>query len=362
MPRCPTGSTEFKSGVARALDYVAATGVKRVHMMAGNAARSDPKAEASYRRAIEYAAPIFAERGVDLLLEPINARNMPGYFLNDFAYTRDLIASLGLPNVKLQFDVYHRQIMHGDVTMAFRALQPIVGHIQVASVPSRHEPDGEELNFPFLFAEFDRLGYDGYIGCEYNPRAGTVEGLGWFQPYRRSLTCRCFSAPSPTTIRAPPISRTRSIATASRPFKPSACPAAGFEADDAEAIVVALKIRSVEARRAVEAATAAYDWLASRGARHVMYKVCSTFNSTDAGNIGPVGEALGAQRAGGCILVTPGLSGDRTHRLSRASVRRLGSLEREPAQGPSAQSDARFQSRAGACSGSRKAPSVSSTC
>ena len=111
---------------------------------------------------------------------------MPGYFLNDFPYTRDLIASLGLPNLKLQFDVYHRQIMHGDVTMAFRALQPIVGHIQVASVPSRCEPDGEELNFPFLFAEFDRLGYDGYIGCEYNPRAGTVEGLKWYQPYRRA--------------------------------------------------------------------------------------------------------------------------------------------------------------------------------
>ena len=182
----PDRFEEFKSGVARALDYVAATGVKRVHMMAGNAARSDPKAESSYRRAIEYAAPVFAERGVDLLLEPINARNMPGYFLNDFPYTRDLIASLGLPNLKLQFDVYHRQIMHGDVTIAFRTLQPIVGHVQVASVPSRCEPDGEELNFPFLFAEFDRLGYDGYIGCEYNPRAGTVEGLKWFQSYRRA--------------------------------------------------------------------------------------------------------------------------------------------------------------------------------
>ena len=182
----PDRFAEFKSGVARALDYVAATGVKRVHMMAGNASRSDPKAEASYRRAIEYAAPVLAGRGVDVLLEPINARNMPGYFLNDFAYARDLIASLGLSNVQLQFDVYHRQIIHGDVTMAFRALQPIVGHIQVASVPSRHEPDGEELNFPFLFAEFDRLGYDGYIGCEYNPRAGTVEGLDWHQRYRRA--------------------------------------------------------------------------------------------------------------------------------------------------------------------------------
>ncbi len=111
---------------------------------------------------------------------------MPGYFLNDFPYARDLIAGLGLSNLKLQFDVYHRQVLHGDVTIAFRALQPIVGHIQVASVPSRHEPDGEELNFPFLFSEFDRLGYDGFVGCEYNPRAGTVGGLGWHRPYRRA--------------------------------------------------------------------------------------------------------------------------------------------------------------------------------
>jgi 2-dehydrotetronate isomerase len=182
----PDRFDEFRSGVTRALEYVEATNVKRVHMMAGNAARNDPNAEASYRRAIEYAAPVFAERGVDLLLEPINARNMPSYFLNDFPYARDLIASLGLPNVKLQFDVYHRQILHGDITIGFRALQPIIGHIQIASVPSRNEPDGEELNFPFLFSEFDRLGYAGYIGCEYNPCAGTVEGLKWFQPYRRT--------------------------------------------------------------------------------------------------------------------------------------------------------------------------------
>jgi hydroxypyruvate isomerase len=175
---------EFKSGLTRALDYVAATKVKRVHMMAGNASRKDTQAEASYKRAIAYAAPILAERGVDLLLEPINTRNMPAYFLNDFAYTSALIGELGQPNVKLQFDVYHRQILHGDVTMSFRALQPIVGHIQVASVPSRNEPDGEELNFPFLFDEFDRLGYNLYIGCEYNPRGKTVDGLDWFKPYR----------------------------------------------------------------------------------------------------------------------------------------------------------------------------------
>jgi hydroxypyruvate isomerase len=88
-----------------------------------------------------------------------------------------------LPNVKLQFDIYHRQIMHGDVTMALRALLPVIGHIQIASVPSRHEPAGEELNYPFLFEELDRIGYDGFVGCEYIPRAGTLDGLEWFALY-----------------------------------------------------------------------------------------------------------------------------------------------------------------------------------
>ena len=182
----PDRFEECKSGLDRALDYIEATGVKRIHMMAGNARHVDGEAEASYRRAIRHAAPVLAARGVELLLEPINTRNMPDYFLNDFNYTRDLIAQLGLPNLKLQFDVYHRQILHGDVAMSFRALQPIVGHVQIASVPSRNEPDGEELNFPYLFAEFDRLGYDGFVGCEYNPRGLTRDGLGWFKPYRRS--------------------------------------------------------------------------------------------------------------------------------------------------------------------------------
>ena len=120
-------------------------------------------------------------------------------------------------------------------------------------------------------------------------------------------------------------------------------PAPGLEVDDAEAIVVALKIRSIEARRAVEAASAAYDWLSARGARHVMYKVCSTFDSTDAGDIGPVADALGAKAHSGCALVTPAFR-DWPDRLSGSSVRRPDALEREPAQGPPAQSDARFQS------------------
>ncbi|MGA7327925.1 MAG: 2-oxo-tetronate isomerase [Rhodomicrobium sp.] len=181
----PSRFDELKASVTLALTYAEATGVKRLHLMAGLASREDPAAEASYRSAVIYAAERLGENGLDLLLEPINSRNMPGYFLNDFSYAERLIADMKHPNVKLQFDVYHRQILHGDVTMAFRALQPIIGHVQIASVPSRQEPDGEELNYPYLFAEFDRLGYEGFVGCEYNPRAETLAGLSWFEPFAR---------------------------------------------------------------------------------------------------------------------------------------------------------------------------------
>ncbi|RFB88507.1 hydroxypyruvate isomerase [Rhizobium leguminosarum bv. trifolii] len=176
----------LKADVERALDYAAATGVRRLHLMAGIADPHDETAAASYRRSVTYAAGRLADKGIDLVLEPINGRNMPGYFLNDFGAAENLIAECGLPNLKLQFDIYHRQIIHGDVTMALRRLLPVTGHIQIASVPSRNEPDGEELNYPHLFGEIDRLGYDGFIGCEYVPRGHTLDGLGWFRPFARS--------------------------------------------------------------------------------------------------------------------------------------------------------------------------------
>jgi hydroxypyruvate isomerase len=176
---------EFRAGVETALRYASATGVKRLHMMAGLVNLRDSDAMRTYRANLHFAAEALAGHGIDLLLEPINGRNMPGYGLHDFDVAASLIRELDLPNLKLQFDLYHCQIIHGDVTMRLRALFPMVGHVQIASVPSRHEPDGEELNYPFLFAELDRLGYDGFVGCEYNPKAGTAEGLGWFSPWRR---------------------------------------------------------------------------------------------------------------------------------------------------------------------------------
>ncbi|OCP21062.1 MULTISPECIES: 2-oxo-tetronate isomerase [unclassified Ensifer] len=176
----------LKAGVERALDYAVATGVGRLHLMAGLADPHDKDAASSYRRSVAYVAGRLSEEGIDLLLEPINGRNMPGYFLNDFGAAEKLIAELGMPNLKLQFDIYHRQILHGDVVMALRRLLPITGHIQIASVPSRNEPDGEELNYPYLFLEIDRLGYGGFVGCEYIPRGRTLDGLDWFRPFARS--------------------------------------------------------------------------------------------------------------------------------------------------------------------------------
>lgn len=182
----PARFGELKESVERGIEYALAGGAGRVHMMAGLADKADAAAMAAYRRALDHAAGRLAEHGLDLLIEPINGRNMPGYFLDDFALAERLIADAGAPNLRLQYDIYHRQIMHGDVTMSFRRLRPIVGHVQIASVPSRHEPDGEELNFPHLFGMLDEAGYDGFVGCEYVPRTTTEAGLGWFAPWRRS--------------------------------------------------------------------------------------------------------------------------------------------------------------------------------
>ena len=179
----PDRFADLQQSLRTALPYVQATGVKRVHLMAGIASRSDPKAVAAFRKSVAWTAEFFGPHGLDVVIEPINARNVPGYFLNDFAFARDVIAELMLPNLKLQFDIYHCQIIHGDVTMRLREMMPIIGHIQIASIPSRNEPDGEELNYPFLFGELDRLSYGGFVGCEYNPRGNTVDGLGWFKPY-----------------------------------------------------------------------------------------------------------------------------------------------------------------------------------
>ena len=175
---------ELREGVEAALAYAEATGVKRLHLMAGLGDRRDPASADAYRDAVLWTAGRLGEEGLDLVLEPINGRDMPGYFLNDFAFAAGLIRDLALPNLKLQFDIYHRQIMHGDVTVALRDLMPMIGHVQVASVPARHEPMTGELNDAAIFAELDRLGYTGFVGCEYRPKGVTTDGLGWLDAAR----------------------------------------------------------------------------------------------------------------------------------------------------------------------------------
>jgi hydroxypyruvate isomerase len=179
----PGREAEFVESLAIAKPYAIATGVKRLHLMAGTVEKS-PANLARYKGAIRRAAETFGPEGIDILLEPLNRRDAPGYLLGDFQMAADIIAELGLPNLKLQFDIYHCQILHGDVTSRMRTMMPIIGHIQVASIPSRNEPGSEELNDTFLFAELGRLGYAGFIGCEYRPKAGTEAGLGWFAPYK----------------------------------------------------------------------------------------------------------------------------------------------------------------------------------
>ncbi|MFI5410241.1 2-oxo-tetronate isomerase [Kaistia sp. UC242_56] len=177
----PGRQDEFRASVAKALDYALATGVRRLHMMSGLAPSGSSEAGALYRDAVRFACATMAPHGIDLVLEPINRRDMPGYFLNDFGMAAGIIEELGLPNLKLQYDIYHRQILHGDVIKSLEAMLPIIGHVQIASVPLRNEPGTGELNDFRIFDELDRLGYAGFVGCEYRPAGATLDGLGWMK-------------------------------------------------------------------------------------------------------------------------------------------------------------------------------------
>jgi hydroxypyruvate isomerase len=180
----PDRASEFRASVDQALTYARALGAKRLHVMAGLAERGDRAAEAAYHEALAFACDRAGPDGVDILIEPINGRDMPGYFLDDFERAAELIGRLGLPNLKLQFDVYHRQTMRGDVIRGLEALMPLIGHVQIASVPDRREPGAGELDDTRIFATLDRLRYGGFVGCEHRPAGRTEDSLGWFEPYR----------------------------------------------------------------------------------------------------------------------------------------------------------------------------------
>ena len=175
----PGREADFRASVTTALRYAQTIGVDRLHLMSGLASRTDPTATRTYRDNLAYLCKLAAPAGLTILIEPINPRDMPGYFLNDFTYAADIIADTALPNLKLQFDIYHRQIIHGDVLTGLRHLLPIIGHIQIAAVPLRHEPGTGELDDARILHALDDLGYTGFVGCEYRPLGDTVAGLGW---------------------------------------------------------------------------------------------------------------------------------------------------------------------------------------
>jgi hydroxypyruvate isomerase len=181
----PGREAEFRDGLARALEYADALACPRIHVMAGLApADADPaRLRETYVRNLAWAAEAASKAGRDVLIEPINTRDIPRYFLNRQADAHAVVDEIGASNLKVQMDLYHCQIVEGDLETRIWQYIPTgrVGHIQIAGVPARHEPDVGEVNFPYLFGVLDDVGYDGWIGCEYRPAAATRAGLDWFR-------------------------------------------------------------------------------------------------------------------------------------------------------------------------------------
>lgn len=182
----PGREAEFRAGVERAIVYAAALECPRVHLMAGVVvdAAQRVRQRATYVANLRWAARRLAAEGLTALIEPINLRDFPGYLLNTQAEAHAIVAEVDEPNLKVQMDLYHCQVVEGDVATKIRRYLPGVGHMQIAGVPERHEPDVGELNYPYLFALIDELGYEGWIGCEYRPKGATRDGLGWMAGWR----------------------------------------------------------------------------------------------------------------------------------------------------------------------------------
>jgi len=182
----PLRQDEFRAGVERAVAWARVLGVPRMNCLAGKAVPGVSREE-QYRTLVEnvrYAADALAAAGLDLVVEPINHFDIPGFFLNTVAEAAQLIQDAGRPNVYIQFDVYHVQREEGNITPTLREHFDRIGHIQVADNPGRHQPGTGEINYPFLFAELDRLGYRGYVAGEYVPAPNTLESLAWFKEWK----------------------------------------------------------------------------------------------------------------------------------------------------------------------------------
>jgi hydroxypyruvate isomerase len=181
----PSRVSEFRDGVGRAIEYAKALGCTRINCLSGIA----PARIASevlreiFISNLRYAAGELEREGITLLIEPVNTRSMPGFYLRNSGQALALMDEAAVANVKLQYDVFHMQVMEGDLAKTIEANIARIGHIQIADVPDRHEPGTGEINYPFLFDWIDRTGYQGWIGCEYTPAGRTEDGLGWLRPH-----------------------------------------------------------------------------------------------------------------------------------------------------------------------------------
>jgi hydroxypyruvate isomerase len=176
---------EFQDGVGTAIEYATVLGCPQVNCLAGIGRDGiDPdKLRQTFVDNLRFAARELQSAGIRLLTEPINTRDIPGFFLCHTVQALAIIDDVGVPNLDLQYDIYHMQIMEGDLAPTIERNLGRIGHIQIADNPGRHEPGSGEINYGFVFQFLDRIGYGGWIGCEYKPRTTTTEGLGWFAPY-----------------------------------------------------------------------------------------------------------------------------------------------------------------------------------
>ena len=181
----PGREEEARAAIDEAVEYGRAIGAASVHVMAG-IVRPDQAApaERSFLQALDHAANRAEQAGMDVVIEAINQRDAPGYFLRDTGHAARIVGELGRKNVKLLFDCYHAQIAEGDLTRRIEKLLPIIGHIQIAAAPSRAEPDEGEIAYGRLLRAVDEMGYRGFIGAEYRPRAGVEAGLKWLDAVR----------------------------------------------------------------------------------------------------------------------------------------------------------------------------------
>jgi hydroxypyruvate isomerase len=184
----PDRVEEFRAGVARAIEYAQALDCRLVNCLVGivpvNADAEELRS--TLVRNLRFAADALADQKIKLLIEPINTRDIPGFFLSGTDQAAAIIDDVGSDNLFIQYDIYHMQIMEGDIAPTLQKRLPRIAHVQLADTPGRNEPGTGEIHYPFLFRHLDQIGYRGWVGCEYKPKASTFEGLGWYADFATS--------------------------------------------------------------------------------------------------------------------------------------------------------------------------------